>query len=270
MSTPRQEASKGRRRLPPEERRRQLVAIGLQELSTRPIHALSIDRVAEIAGISRGLLFRYFPTKQDFYVAVVGAASRRLLRAADPDPDEQDPLRAVLHPFVSFIDRHGDNYQAFFHSGVGSDPQIRDIHDSMRDTMVERVSRRWAATTPPSPVCGCGRGGRSWSRWRSTGSAKAHRASTRSSTIRPRCCRRCWPGRRPEPPRQRRGGTDLQAGDLDRHAGEHLDLRGHRDGRSTGGAGIVIGGRFDRSGSWKVGAGGAVVVSIPASFGTPA
>ena len=81
------------------------MAIGLQELSTRPIHALSIDRVAEIAGISRGLLFRYFPTKQDFYVAVVGAASRRLLRAADPDPDEQDPLRAVLHPFVSFIDR---------------------------------------------------------------------------------------------------------------------------------------------------------------------
>ncbi|AYA24470.1 MULTISPECIES: TetR/AcrR family transcriptional regulator [Rhodococcus] len=139
MSTPRQEAPKGRRRLPPEERRRQLVAIGLQELSTRPIHALSIDRVAEIAGISRGLLFRYFPTKQDFYVAVVGAASRRLLRAADPDPDEQDPLRAVLQPFVSFIDRHGDNYQAFFHSGVGSDPQIRDIHDSMRDTMVERV-----------------------------------------------------------------------------------------------------------------------------------
>ncbi|MDX5454685.1 MAG: TetR/AcrR family transcriptional regulator, partial [Rhodococcus sp. (in: high G+C Gram-positive bacteria)] len=62
-----------RRRLPPEERKRQLVAIGLQELATRPIHALSVDRVAEIAGISRGLLFRYFPTKQDFYVAVVAA-----------------------------------------------------------------------------------------------------------------------------------------------------------------------------------------------------
>lgn len=146
MSTPRQEpvdpgrpAPVGRRRLRPEERRKQLVAIGLHELSARPIHALSIDRVAEIAGISRGLLFRYFPTKHDYYVAVVAAASRRLLRAAIPDPDGPDPLRAVLHPFVSFIDRHGDNYQAFFHSGFGSDEQIRAIHDSMRDTMVERV-----------------------------------------------------------------------------------------------------------------------------------
>lgn len=138
MSTPRQEQA-GRRRLRPEERRRQLVAIGLQELSARPIHALSVDRVAEIAGISRGLLFRYFPTKHDFYVAVVAAASRRLLRAATPDPDDPDPVRAVLQPFVSFIDRHGDNYQAFFHSGFGPDEQIRDIHDTMRDTMVERI-----------------------------------------------------------------------------------------------------------------------------------
>jgi AcrR family transcriptional regulator len=138
MSTPRQEVGK-RRRLPPEERRRQLVAIGLQELATRPIHALSIDRVADIAGISRSLLFRYFPTKQDYYVAIVGSASRRLLRAAVPAPGDPDPLRAILQAFVSFIDRHGDNYQTFFHGGYGSDPQIREIHGSMKNTLVDRV-----------------------------------------------------------------------------------------------------------------------------------
>ncbi|AUM19022.1 TetR/AcrR family transcriptional regulator [Rhodococcus ruber] len=138
-----------RRRLPPEERKRQLVAIGLQELATRPIHALSVDRVAEIAGISRGLLFRYFPTKQDFYVAVVAAAARRLLRAAVPDPDDADPLRAVVQPFVAFIDRHGRHYQAFFHGGFGTDPQIRTIHENMRNTMVERtVAAIGVAPTP--------------------------------------------------------------------------------------------------------------------------
>ncbi|MBM7458887.1 TetR/AcrR family transcriptional regulator [Rhodococcus coprophilus] len=138
MSTPRQEDGR-RRRLPPEERRRQLVAIGLQELAARPIHALSIDRVAELAGISRSLLFRYFPTKQDYYVAVVGSAARRLLRAAVPAPGDPDPLRAVLRAFVSFVDRHGDNYQACFHGGYGSDPQIREIHGSMKNTLVDRV-----------------------------------------------------------------------------------------------------------------------------------
>ncbi|WP_226434947.1 TetR/AcrR family transcriptional regulator [Rhodococcus yananensis] len=139
MSTARQDPDR-RRRLPPEERRRQLVAIGLQELASRPIHALSVDRVAEIAGISRGLLFRYFPTKQDFYVAVVGAASRRMLRAAIPAPDDPEPLRSVLHAFVSFVDRHTDNYQAFFHGGFGADPEIRTIHDTVKTTMVDRTA----------------------------------------------------------------------------------------------------------------------------------
>lgn len=146
------ETAAPRRRLPPEERKRQLVAIGLQELSTRPIHALSIDQVAEKAGISRGLLFRYFPTKQDYYVAVVGAAARRLLRAAVPDAADPttDQLRAIVHAFVSFIDRHGDNYQSFFHGGFGADLQIQEIRENMKNTMVERTLA--ATGTEPSPA----------------------------------------------------------------------------------------------------------------------
>ncbi|RVW07659.1 TetR/AcrR family transcriptional regulator [Prescottella agglutinans] len=149
MST---ETAAPRRRLPPEERKRQLVAIGLQELATRPIHALSIDQVAEKAGISRGLLFRYFPTKHDYYVAVVGAAARRLLRAAVADPDDAsgEPLRAVVYAFVSFIDRHGANYQSFFHGGFGADPQIREIRESMKNTMVARTLE--ATGTEPTPA----------------------------------------------------------------------------------------------------------------------
>lgn len=115
------------------------MAIGLQELAVRPIHALSIDRVAEIAGISRGLLFRYFPTKQDYYAAVVGAVGRRLLRAAVPTPGDDDPLRGIVLAFVSFIDRHGPNYHALFHGGFGHDPQIREIHENVKTTMAARI-----------------------------------------------------------------------------------------------------------------------------------
>ncbi|WFR74433.1 TetR/AcrR family transcriptional regulator [Prescottella defluvii] len=138
--------------MPPEERKRQLVAIGLQELATRPIHALSIDQVAEKAGISRGLLFRYFPTKQDYYVAVVGAAARRLLRAAVPDAADPtaDQLQAIVYAFVSFIDRHGANYQSFFHGGFGADPQIQEIREHMKNTMVDRTLE--ATGTEPTPA----------------------------------------------------------------------------------------------------------------------
>lgn len=49
-------------RLKPEERRTQLINIGLRLLVDRPIHEMSIDEVAAEAGISRGLLFHYFPS----------------------------------------------------------------------------------------------------------------------------------------------------------------------------------------------------------------
>ena len=46
-----------------------------------------MDDIAAEAGISRGLLFHYFPTKTDFYLACIAAAGRRMLRTTAPDED---------------------------------------------------------------------------------------------------------------------------------------------------------------------------------------
>ena len=74
-----------RSRLSPEDRRRQLLGIGLRMLVDKPIQDLSLDAVAGEAGISRSLLFHYFPTKTDYYDAVIGAAVRRVLRNIAPE-----------------------------------------------------------------------------------------------------------------------------------------------------------------------------------------
>src|SRR5687768_9455176 len=89
MSTPSSETSATpvRRRLSADERRRQLVGIGLARIVDTPIQDLSLDEVAAEAGISRGLLFHYFPTKTDFYLACIAAAGRRMLRTTAPDED---------------------------------------------------------------------------------------------------------------------------------------------------------------------------------------
>src|SRR5215210_4037883 len=109
-----------RTRLSQDERRRQLLGIGLRMLVEKPIQDLSLDAVAAEAGISRGLLFHYFPTKTDYYDAVVGAALRRVTRNIAPDADA-DP-EAALHQFVerfyAQIDRRRDFYVALvFGSG---------------------------------------------------------------------------------------------------------------------------------------------------------
>lgn len=108
-------------RLSPDERRRQLVGIGLRMLVDRPIQDLPLDDVAREAGISRGLLFHYFPTKTDYYEAVVGAARRRVLRNVSPD-DGVPPevaVRQLVERFFAQVERRRDFYVALvFGSGA--------------------------------------------------------------------------------------------------------------------------------------------------------
>jgi AcrR family transcriptional regulator len=130
-----------RQRLTAEDRRKQLVGIGLQMLRTQPIHQLSIDAVAAEAGISRGLLFHYFPTKRDFYVAVMSAAGRRLLRVTKPDPSlpPEEQLREMLLAFLAFVTRRRDSYISFVRGAAGGDLYVVEIYAETRAALTTRV-----------------------------------------------------------------------------------------------------------------------------------
>jgi AcrR family transcriptional regulator len=139
-------------RLTSDDRRRQLIGIGLRLLTTTPIDELPIDRVAEEAGISRSLLFHYFPTKRDYYTAVVRAASRRFLRAATPPDDVSSPdrLRAVLEGLAAFIERRQEPYLSFVRGAAGGDPWLTEIHEETRRGLVDLIVD--ALGRPSSPA----------------------------------------------------------------------------------------------------------------------
>jgi AcrR family transcriptional regulator len=124
----------------PEQRRRQLIGIGLQRLAERPIQELSVDAVAAEAGISRGLLFHYFPSKAEYYNAVLDAAVHRTLRTTEPDEDVDagTALRQVVERFYTRIDRRRDSYLALVF-GNGALPLGGDRVQSIRQVFAERV-----------------------------------------------------------------------------------------------------------------------------------
>ncbi|WP_419993029.1 TetR/AcrR family transcriptional regulator [Streptomyces boninensis] len=128
-------------RLSADDRRRQLIGIGLQKLVERPIHELSLDEVATEAGISRGLLFHYFPTKKDFYVAVLEAAARRLLRQTAPDPAAAplDQLHQSLDAFVAFLERRREPYLALMRGTAGGADYVVQVHEATRAAFTGRV-----------------------------------------------------------------------------------------------------------------------------------
>lgn len=130
-----------RTRLSQEDRRRQLLGIGLRMLVEKPIQELPLDAVAAEAGISRGLLFHYFPTKTDYYAAVVGAALRRVLRNVSPDPDAGPDLalRQFVERFYAQVERRREFYLALVY-GSGSISLDVDGIESLRMTVARRVA----------------------------------------------------------------------------------------------------------------------------------
>src|SRR3954462_8664545 len=83
-----------RSRLSPEARRAQLIELGVEMLATRRLDELSVELIAHTAGISRGLLFHYFPSKQESPLEVARAAAAEMIRRTEPDPD-LSPVEAL-------------------------------------------------------------------------------------------------------------------------------------------------------------------------------
>jgi AcrR family transcriptional regulator len=119
-----------RRRLSTEERREELLAVGARLFAGSAHEDVSIDRVAEIAGVSRGLLYHYFPTKNDFFAAVVERESRRMLRltAAVPDVPVRDQLTSGLDCFLEYVESHAQGFRAFHRAEAAGDPAVRRVY----------------------------------------------------------------------------------------------------------------------------------------------
>ena len=136
-----------RSRLDVDARRRQLLALGTALFGSRPYDEVSIDEVARTAGISKGLLYHYFPTKRDFYVATVREAAAELVARTKRPEQMMNPLerlRTGLDAFFDYVAEHGAAYENLLRSGIGSDTEVAQILDETRETFSARLIEKLA------------------------------------------------------------------------------------------------------------------------------
>ncbi|MBS2014233.1 MAG: TetR/AcrR family transcriptional regulator [Deltaproteobacteria bacterium] len=140
-------------RLDVDERRAQLVALGLEHFGSTAYDDVSIDAIAAAADISKGLLYHYFPTKKAYYVAVVREAAAQLVAACDA-PSEEHPLVQLhegIDAYLSFVKDKALAYATLMRSGVGVDPEIGRIVDDTRATLTDRLTAGFALASAAEP-----------------------------------------------------------------------------------------------------------------------
>ena len=130
-----------RTRLAPQQRREQLLDLGVDQLSVRRLEDLSIDTLAEVAGISRGLLYHYFSSKRDFHLAVLRRMADRVIAITAPleDLPAIDQLVRSLAAFVDFVSANYESYVSFVRAAAAGDEEFHRIYEEARAALTDRI-----------------------------------------------------------------------------------------------------------------------------------
>ncbi|MGW0532895.1 TetR/AcrR family transcriptional regulator [Streptomyces sp. NPDC003032] len=151
-----------RRRMGVEERRQQLIGVALDLFSHRSPDDVSIDEIAAAAGISRPLVYHYFPGKLSLYEAALRRAAEDLAeRFVEP---REGPLGTrllkVMGRFLSFVDEHGPGFSALMRGGpavsaggacpVGTASTTNALIDSVRQAAYDQILAHLGVTEPPA------------------------------------------------------------------------------------------------------------------------
>jgi AcrR family transcriptional regulator len=130
-----------RTRLSPDERRSQLLDLGVRLFATRSLSEISIDLLAETAGISRGLLYHYFGGLAGFQEAVVRRAADDLIaRTAPPaDGDAVERLAVSVRAYVEFVDESYEGYLSLVTGAKSGNETLRAIYEEARGALTERI-----------------------------------------------------------------------------------------------------------------------------------
>ena len=151
-----------RRRLSPEDRRAELLALGAEVFGKRPYDEVRIDEIAERAGVSRALMYHYFPDKRAFFAAVVKDEADRLYEATNTAPPPGLTMfEEIRMGVLAYMAYHQQNPEAAWAAYVGlgrSDPVLLGIDDEAKDRQMEHIMTRigevvsgsW--TPPPTPT----------------------------------------------------------------------------------------------------------------------
>ncbi|MGK5632025.1 TetR/AcrR family transcriptional regulator [Streptomyces sp. URMC 123] len=141
-----------RRRMGVEQRRQQLIAVALDLFSQRPPDAVSIDDIAVAAGISRPLVYHYFPGKQSLYEAALRRAADELgARFVEPQQGSLGArLLRVMHRFFDFVDGHGPGFAALMRGGpAAGTSRTCAMVDEVRQAAYDQVLAHLGIEQPP-------------------------------------------------------------------------------------------------------------------------
>lgn len=123
------------------ERRLQLLAAALEVFGDRDYDDVSVDEVAEAAGVSHGLVFQYFGSKKGLYIACLEPLIVDFRERVEPDPElpPVERLRSGLRNFADAISERPAGYRSLMTQATAFS-EVREALERARWWRVTRLA----------------------------------------------------------------------------------------------------------------------------------
>jgi AcrR family transcriptional regulator len=140
-------------RLQVDERRRQLIDAGARVFSEHAYEELSMREIAEAAGVSKALLYHYFPSKIDLFKAAVGEKAQELRAVIEPASDGTpfEQLEASIDAYLAWIEVNARAWAKLMQSAAKL-PDARELVESFRQQTMDMLLAELAGAMAPRPA----------------------------------------------------------------------------------------------------------------------
>jgi len=119
-------------------KRERILAAALRLFAHEPYQAVTMDRVADAAGVAKGTLYLYFPSKDALYLGILSdglnTAYRTFQSTADPRLPVAERLRRSIEVMVEFFDQRRDFLQFF----ATAEPRLAEERNRIIEASRER------------------------------------------------------------------------------------------------------------------------------------
>ncbi len=131
------------KRLPREQRRRQLLGCALKVFVAHGYHGASMDDIADAAQVSKPVLYQHFPGKHELFIDLLdthlGQLQAELTHALASHTDNKERVSATMAAFYQFVSREDEAYRLIFASGMENDDAVGDRLERFHDVLAGAI-----------------------------------------------------------------------------------------------------------------------------------
>jgi AcrR family transcriptional regulator len=148
--------------MPRDQRRAQLLDAANDVFTTKGYHAAAMDDIADVAGVSKPVLYQHFPSKLELYLDLLDLSCDRLVEvvqeALASTDDNAERVVATMGAFYEFVSSSSGEFRFVFESDLTGDGEVQKrlwrVNNEIADAIAEVISEDTALPPEQAKLLG--------------------------------------------------------------------------------------------------------------------